>query len=307
MAIEAVEDEQQTESSEIEEAEAPEVESEADEAEEKPAEEAPDDSEQAPGPPATNAPKLTVKLDDDDEEEAPPPADKANAAWALKRKREKELERENAELRARLATPATQEAAPVLPPMPTAADPDVEFDAAKLTTKMRDWVKQEAKVEAHKAAAKAAADAAAQERATTHRRYRDGANAIKEKVTTFPDAERFVASTLSVAQQECLMEVADEPAKLVLALSQNPDVAKTLANIASLPKFTKALAEMERTMTVSPSTKKPKAPAEKIITGSGSSAPGNTALEKARALALETGDLTEVNRLKNKQKQTQKK
>jgi hypothetical protein len=287
--IEAVEDVREAESEvEVTETEQPE-ETESDEAE-KP-DDAVDEGEKAPETKA-DATKLTVTLDDD-EEEAPPPADKANAAWALKRKREKELERENAELRARLATPATQESAPTLPPMPTAADPDIDYDGAKLATKMRDWVRQEAKVEAHKASTKVRAEAAEKEARASAGRYRASADAIGERVKSYPDAERFVAATLSTTQQNILMDADfDDPARLVLALSQNPDAAKTLAAITSPIKFTKALVDMERSMTTAPSTKKPKAPAEKIISGSGSSAPGSTKLDALEKAAEKTGDYT---------------
>lgn len=305
MAIEAAEREQTTDTSTDEEieTEAPEVDTEANE-EGDPPETKPEDDEDAevPEPPKKNPPKLTVSLDD--EEESPPTDEKAALRWRELRRKEKELD----ELRARLTVPAPQEAAPVLPPMPTAADPDIDHDGVKLAARMREWVKQEAKVEAHKAKAKSEQEATAQEWQKVLGHFAERRKAVVERTgpERFDTAERFVVTAFDEVKRSLILEVADDPATLVLALSQNPEEAKALAAIKSLPKFTKALVDMERSMTVTP-TKKPKAPPEETTRGSGSSAPGNKVRDALEVEARRSGDRSKVAEHDRKQREKSRK
>jgi hypothetical protein len=251
---------------------------------------------------------LTVTLSDDEEEPAPPP-DKANKAWAEHRKKLRALERENEELKAQRQPTATVPEAPTLPPRPKMSDPDIEYDEEKLTTRVIEWGKQRDKVEAHKEQAKVAQQERAREWEGVKTHYQTCAAAISEKVSSYPDAEKFVMRTLTIEQQNHLLEAVDDPAKVVLALSQNPDRAKDLAAIKSLPKFTRALVELEKTMIVTPLTKKPKAGPEKTISSGGGSSATSTdkTLERLEAEADRTGNRAAVQRYKAEKAEKQKK
>ncbi len=314
MAIEAAEEREQTDTS-TEEEETPEtpddVEAEANEEGDPPETKPEDDdgAEETAAPPeeAKATTGLTVSLDAPEEEEAPPALDAKGAKrWKELREKERKLE----ELETRMATPATPPAAaPTLPPMPKSSDKDIGYDEEKLSLKMAEWVEKKAEVSAFQAQAKVAGEKQAQEWRATVAHYEKCAEAVTARNPTYPQASNFVRSVLSPEQCADLMESADDPAKIVLALYQNPDRAKELAATRSRPRFTKALVEMEKTMTVTPPTKRPKAGPERTISSGGGSpaSSSNPALDKARANAIETGDYTEVNRIKNQQKQTQKK
>lgn len=321
MATEAsVEAEHEAESNEDEATETPEVETEAgSEGEETADDEAkPDDEgEKATEPPKDEAKPLTVTLDDDDEGPLPSP-DKANKAFAELRRQKREAERERDELRAKLAQPAKQEAAPTLPPPPKSSDPDIGYDEEKLATRMREWVKQEAKVEAHKAKIKAEAEQNGQEWQKVLNRFADCRNAAiddaepakaKAKAERFHDAELFIVKTMSDVQRSVLLEVAENPAVLALTLAKYPEEAQALAAIKSLPQFTKALVRLENRVSVTPPTKKPKAPPEPTISSGGGSSVTTTdkTLERLEAEADKTGDRAAVQRYKREQAEKQKK
>jgi hypothetical protein len=241
----------------------------------------------------------------EDVEEPPPPPDKAAKAFAALRKKARDAERERDELKAKLATPAV-EVAPTLPPEPDLADDDVAFDKDRFKRKWAQWNAKKAEVDAHKAKAETEAAKRNEDWAKEQQRYQKSIEAIKAKVPNYGDAERFVASLLSDNQQVFLIESTEDTAKVVLALSQHPDKARDLAAIKSLPKFTKALVELEKSMTIkdSSSTKKPKAPPEKSISSGGTSATA-TNLEALEKEALRTGDMTKVFAEKRRLKQLQ--
>lgn len=269
-----------------------------------------DEGEKAPETAKEEAPKgLTVTLDE--EEDPPlPTGDRASEGWAKLQKQRRELQRRVRELETRPTPAPAQEAAPVLPPMPKSSDKDIGYDEDKLSQKMAEWVETKANVNAHQAKIKAAQQEEAQEKAASHGRYAAKRDALKETAPAYLDAERIVCSALSIGRQNDLMEAdLDDPTKVVLALAQYPDELAEAVAIRSLPKFIKHLVALEKKVSVTPPTKKPKAPAEKTSTGSGSSAPGSTdkQLERLEAEARKTGNRAPVQRYKREQAEKQKK
>lgn len=117
----------------------------------------------------------------------------------------------------------------------------------------------------------------------------------------FDEAEEVVAETLSKAHHEAIVYAAKSPEQLIYALGKNPKQLEKLAainpqNPFGLIELTKAVSELESKMSVKP-RKKPEP--EKHVSASGAGG-GSLAkqLERARAKAAETGDFTEVSRIR---------
>lgn len=113
------------------------------------------------------------------------------------------------------------------------------------------------------------------------------------KVKDYEDAEAIVTDTLSVVQQGVIVNGADNPALLVYALGKNPAKAKELAAIHDPVKFAFAVAKLETQLKVTPRKNVP--PPERQVRSSvaGAAAVDNQ-LEKLRAEAAKTGDLSKV-------------
>ncbi len=165
------------------------------------------------------------------------------------------------------------------------------FDAAKFEADLESW---------H--ARKRAADDARAEAEAAQKKERDAWQAKLDgytrernalKVTDKDEAEAVVRETLSVIQQGILINGAEKPALLVVALGKNPAKAKELAAISDPVKFAFAAAKLETQLKVTPRKSVP-AP-ERVIR---SSVPGAAAvdnqLERLRAEAAKTGDLSKV-------------
>ena len=307
MAIEAgTESEQTTDTStedvvDADAAETPQVEQEDTEDGEPPEPATESEDEAAPAAEAEKPQGLVVTLAEDVEEPPPPAGDKASKAWAELRKKAREAERERDELKAKLTAP---QPAPTLPPEPDLADADVQFDKDLFKRKWAKWNEAKAEVDAHQAKAKTEQAEIDREWALSRDRYEKSRTEIKTKVPSYDAIEAQVARQFSQQQQAFLMGATDDTAKVVLALSQHPDKAKELAAIKSLPKFTRALVELEKSMTVKDSTKKPKAPPEKSIASAGSS-PAASNLEALEKQAEKTGDYSKVFAEKRRLKQLQ--
>ena len=95
------------------------------------------------------------------------------------------------------------------------------------------------------------------------------------------------------------------PVLVVYALGKNPKKAKELASITDPGKFAFAVAKMEAQLKVNPA-KRPPAP-ERAITGSSAPISGTvgSTLERLRAEAEKTGDMTKVIRYRNQLREKQ--
>ncbi len=252
-------------------------------------------------PPADNAPEANpADGNDGDEEaprpvvtfgeEAPPPEKQPTPPWVKElRKRTRELERENRELKAR-----TQQAqqAPTLGPRPTLAD--CEFDEARLQAETDKWFAAKAKVDAAKAEAERAARAAQEKREQKLTRYVAGRQDLG--VEDFEDAEAEVLGSLELWQQEIILNGAQNASALVYALGKHPSQAKTLAGIKEPIEFAVALGRLESTVKIhkqASSTSKPPPPEERVR-ASGGTATRDRTLERLEQEADRTGDRTKL-------------
>lgn len=233
--------------------------------------------------------------------EAPPPSnEEENRApdWVRelrkadkeKARRIRELEQEKAEREAALVPKDVL-------PKPTLADCD--YDEEAYESKLTAWHKQQDQIKAEKQA-KADADKRAAEAWQATLANHDKAKATL-KVSDYDDAEAVVSEVLSVTQRAIIVSGADNSAIVEYALGKNPAKAKELASITDPVKFAFAIARLETQLKVTPRKAPP--PPEKQVRGS---APvlggGDETLERLRAEAAKSGDLSKVLAYKQKKR-----
>jgi hypothetical protein len=126
-------------------------------------------------------------------------------------------------------------------------------------------------------------------------------------VRDFDDAESTVLSTLSVTQQGIIVQGADNSALVVYALGKNPAKAKELAGITDAVKFAFAIAKLETQLKVQAKSKSAPPPEGKVRSGSAPiSGSVDSNLERLRAEAEKTGDMSKVAAYKRAQREKQK-
>lgn len=231
-----------------------------------------------------------------------PPEEKPAPRWVKElRKSQRELARENRELKARLESTASTETKPVqLGPKPTLDG--CEYDSERYEAELAAWF--ERKRDADQAEQRARDAQEAQERDWRAKLEAYGKAKAELKVRDYDEAEDAVQSLFDVTQQGVMLEGAENPALLVYALGKSPSKAKELAAIKSPVKFAFAIAKLEKDLKVSNRTKKAPPP-ERIVTGSGRiSGSVDSELERLRAHAEKTGDISAVLRYKRQRKKT---
>ena len=245
-------------------------------------------------PEADDAPVVVTLGDepeaDDDEidlpEEAPGWAKKLRETAEDRRKRLRELERENRDLKAK-AAPVVEE--PELGKEPDLEDFDYDTDAFK--TAWREWDAKAKEVEQRKDAKRKEAEQAQEAWQTKLTGYQEGKKRLR--VPDFDEAEDTIQSLFDQTQQGIIVHGAKDAAVLAYAIGKNPEKAKELAAIKDPIAFAFAVSKLEEQVKVS--TRKPTAKPEGVLTSTArnTSAMDNH-LEKLRADAERTGDYTKV-------------
>lgn len=221
-----------------------------------------------------------------------PPEEKPAPRWVKElRKSQRELARENRELKARLESTASTETKPVqLGPKPTLDGCD--YDSERYEAELASWF--ERKRDADLAEQRVRDAQQAQERDWRAKLEAYGKAKAELKVRDYDEAEDAVQSLFDVTQQGVMLEGADNPALLVYALGKSPSKAKELAAIKSPVKFAFAIAKLEKELKVSTRTKQAPAP-EKTVSGTARiSGSVDSNLERLREEAARTGDISKV-------------
>lgn len=242
-----------------------------------------------------------------------PPADTAAAngegnqetqapEWAKQlRKDYRRIQRELADERRKNAAAAP---APVESTMPKLKEPTLEncnWDEAEYKKQYAAYLKEQHEIDQRLEDQRKAVARQQDEEKALRTSYRTAAG--KLGVQDFDEAEDAVCATLSEVQQNILLSGCDNPAVVVYALGKNPGKAEELAKLTNPVKFAVALGKLEKEIKVTPRKPNTKPAPEQIPTRTASlSGGGNTALEAARKRAEQTGDYTEVNRIKRAQR-----
>jgi len=249
--------------------------------------------------PAAEEAETEIVVSIGNEEPEPEPEAAQAPAWVKDlRKRVKEQDKTIKELKRSMQAPAPQGETTTAPPKkPTLAD--VDYDTGAYEAKLDQWY-----------TAKAEYDRQATERQRAEQSVKGawdakiaGYNTAKAelKARDFEDAEAVIADTLSVTQQGIILDGAEKPALLIYALGKNPKKAAELAAIQNPVAFAAAIGRLEASLKVT--SRKPSAQPEQLVSGNApkSGSVDNT-LERLRAEAERTGDLTKVMAYKRQQK-----
>lgn len=242
-------------------------------------------------------------LSDDEEEgdEDGKPAPK----WVKEvRKDNREKAKRIRELEELVRKQEVPKSAPVLGKKPSLSDDDIDYDEEKFEQSLSAWYDKKREIEQHEHQQQQAEQQQKTEwegRLTTYQTAKTGL-----KVKDFDDAEENVRNLLNVTQQGIIIQGADNSALIVYALGKNPKKAAELAGITDAVKFAFAIAKLETQLKVQ-SKKAAPPPPEKEVRGQGRiTGAVDSTLERLRAEAEKTGDLSKVHAYKREQKRKAK-
>jgi hypothetical protein len=239
------------------------------------------------------------------EEAAPPPeesGERDSTVITELRRRHRELDRENKELKARLEGGKPTTEAPRLPERPKLADFD--YDEEQHQEAMDAWYAKKREVEAHEAAQAKAVEQAKEAARKVHEDYAASKQALKFK--DFQEAEDEVLASLSEVQQALILEGAENPALVVYALGKNAGKLRELAAVTNPVKFAVALGKLEKDVKVTKRTSTSKPAPETTVRGNTSASTSSATLDRLRAEADKTGDRSKVVAYLKQQKQAGK-
>jgi hypothetical protein len=241
-------------------------------------------------PPTEEAETELVVSIGNEEPEPEPEAQKAPEWVKELRKQNREYQKRIRQLERNTQAPAPQGETTTAPPKkPTLAD--VDYDTGAYEAKLDQWYGAKAEYDRQAAEARRAQDAVKGAWDAKIAGYNTAKNELKAR--DFEDAEAVIADTLSVTQQGIILDGAEKPALLIYALGKNPKKAAELAAITNPVAFAAAIGRLEASLKVT--SRKPSAAPETIVSGNArSSGSVDNTLERLRAEAEKTGDLTKV-------------
>ena len=225
-------------------------------------------------------------------EDAPPQEEQIHAPeWVRElRKTNRELQRQNRELQGKLQSTAQTETKPVvLGKKPSLEEHD--YDTEKYEEALTTWF--ERKRQADEINAKQEAEVMNQQKAWQAKLNGYGKAKAELRVKDFEDAEAVAQELFNITQQGVVLQGSDNPALVIYALGKNPKKAKELSEIKDPVKFAFAVAKLEKELKVT--NRKAAPPPERIVSGTGrSSGAVDSTLERLRAEAERTGNMTKI-------------
>ena len=222
----------------------------------------------------------------------PDPEEKKAPRWVKDlRKQQKALLKENKELKAKMeqAQTAPQQQEEIkLGKEPELEDFDYDTDKYKaaLSKHFEDKRKYEIQ-EAERQQAQEEHKKALQERMESYNKKKSSL-----KVRDFEEAEQAVVESLSLVQQDIILDGAENPALLVYALGRSKAKSEALAKIKNPVKFAFEVAKIEANLKVTSRKSKP-APEGKLST-SGKGIAVDDKLKKLEKEAMATGDMNKL-------------
>lgn len=232
--------------------------------------------------------------------EPQPPSEEETKApeWVRElRKKHREEVRKNKELEDKLKALTAEPKPAQLPEKPTLASCD--YDEELFATTLDQWHDKKRQHDEH---IKGLQDAEAKATAEWQAKLDGYAKAKADlRVKDFDEAEAEVKNLLSVTQQGIIVQGAENPALVVLALGKNLEQAQKLAQITDAVKFTFAVAKLEAQLKVSKKSAPPP-PEERIASARGVSGTVDSTLDRLREEAAKTGDFTKVHQYKQQKR-----
>jgi hypothetical protein len=180
-----------------------------------------------------------------------------------------------------------QESVADIGPKPTLEAMD--FDQDRYDAELLAWHEKKRAHDAQAAKMREAQEALERDYQAKQQSYAKAKGELKAKAPDFEDAEDAVKSALSPVQQGILLQAADNPSVMVLALGRNASKLKDLAAIADPVKLAAAIAKLEVKLNVT--TRKPP-PAEGRVNGASTGGNSQSDLDSLRKEAQKSGDWT---------------
>lgn len=274
----------QAEENEVVEAEAEELEQ-VEEVEQEEGEQP--DTEQTETPEAGESDEVVVSIGDE-----PPPSEdeeeRSSSVISDLRKRYRDIQKENRELKAAQAKAAQPEPVVRLGEKPTLESCD--YDGDKFEAELTQWHERKRAADEAERGRREAAEA--DQRAWNAKLENYGKQKGALKVPDYEDAEAQAMEHLTGAQPQIIVAGADNPAEVIYALGKNPAKAKELGSIKDPVKFAFAVAKLETQVKVTTRSKTAPMP-ESRISGAGRVAGSGAADAKLSQLhekAQKSGD-----------------
>jgi hypothetical protein len=226
--------------------------------------------------------------------------DHAAPDWVREvRKTNRELARENKELKAKLQAPAEDKALQ-LGKKPSMQDDDIDYDEDKYSAKLEQWHETKRQIDAK--ASKAREEQEAQTKAWQLKLEGYGKGKADLRVTDFEDAEGVAQEKLTVTQQGIVLQAAENSAMFVYAIGKSKEHAEKLAAITDPVKFAWEAGKLEGSMKQQTRTKSPPPPARLAQGDAKISGANDSTLDNLRSEAAKTGDYSKVLAYKNKKR-----
>lgn len=217
------------------------------------------------------------------------------------RKKHRELERENRDLKAKVSAANGMENAPaILPKKPRLDDDGIDYDQDKYEAELDAWYAKKKDFD-DKQRENEKAEA---ERQNSFNAKLESYNQAREKIRVpdFEDAEGNLINALDRTQQGIIIDACENPALLVYALGRNQGKLKELAAIKNPVQFAYAVSKLENTMKVTKKTAAAEVEKMPPSFGGKSVSSADKNLDRLRAEAEKTGDYSKVMQYKKQLK-----
>jgi len=217
------------------------------------------------------------------------------------RKKHRELERENRDLKAKVSAANGMENAPaILPKKPRLDDDGIDYDQDKYEAELDAWY---AKKKDFDDKQRENEEAEAEKQKSFNAKL-ESYNQAREKIRVpdFEDAEGNLINALDRTQQGIIIDACENPALLVYALGRNQGKLKELAAIKNPVQFAYAVSKLENTMKVTKKTAAAEVEKMPPSFGGKSVASADKNLDRLRAEAEKTGDYSKVMQYKKQLK-----
>ncbi len=229
-----------------------------------------------------NAENIEIEIEQEAQEE-----DNLAPDWVSNlRKKAREQEKELRELRKQIEPTGPGE-------KPKREDFDYDDDAYDQA--LLDWHEQTRKARKKEREQEAENERIQQQWAKKQERYKEKASVLGVK--DFSEAEGTVKDILSPLQYNSIIDLADDPAMLVLALGRNPEKASQLSNIDNPAKFIREITLLE---TQKIKVRRPPAPASRVESDAPMS--NDTTLNQLIAESEKSGDVTALMEYRRKRR-----
>lgn len=221
--------------------------------------------------------------------------------WVRKQRKEnKELKRELRDLKKQISdSQSTKEEEFTLGPRPKLEEFDYDMD--KFNAANDKWYADKRKADEQKAEKQAEAEKQKEYVRQVEESYTEKKTALSSMVDDYEDAEDAIKEGLSIAQQNVIISVAENPANIVYILYKRPELLKQMSAIEDPFKFAAELGKLENKARVKSSAKKGRPttqPEGKVSSQSVVKGGINTQLARLEKEADKTGDRTKLIKFK---------